>query len=248
MSSINTSISRVRSLLLSPKEQRPTADQLFNSLTMEYQNFVNEIDSTNLPWLYNSQTVRLNGNFIDYLVTNPTGKVLFVTANTGCNCHGAIPLEFADLADISSNCYLFSPLDWGVERDFGEAWAVHFPFQIAFYRKDGDLWFRLAPNICGCALSSITIVYSTGDWLENLSTDSVAVLTQHHQLVEVRTALNLLPGTEWIDNAEANQAKRVNLDRSLSRQEARYAQQFLYGKRMMTADLTTSRVSLGEYW
>jgi len=256
MSDINASVSRVRSLLLNPKEQAPTPDQVFTNLTYEYQQIYNELDSTNLPWTYHEQTVNVNGGGPDYLVTEPTGKVLFVTANPGCDCHGAIPLEFADLADISSTYRLFSPLDYGYSRDFNEnggPWTFG-GLQIAFYRKDdGQLWFRLAPDICCCSLDNIKIVYSTGDWISNLSTDSTALLSQHHQLPETRTAQNLLPASEWLMDESANQARRANLDRSLARQEERYAKQFMYAKRMIHADESSERATFGEsgwgaYW
>lgn len=242
--SINSSISRVRSLLLNPKANAPTPDQLFTSLTMEYQTFYNELDASGQVWSFNEQTININSGTIDYLVTNPTGKILFVLAYPQNAYFGPVSLEFADLAGISSDFFLYSPLDYGFSPDFNEAINFPFPFQIAFYRKDGDLWFKLPPF--AYALTAIKIVYSTGDWLTNLNTESTAVLSQHHALPDVRTALNLLPGCEWTGSEESNQNKRANLGRTLGVQEQRYYQQFIYAKRSMTADQVTVR---GDgYW
>lgn len=246
MSDINTSISRVRSLLLNPKENCPTPEQLFTQLCLEYQNYFNELDSSGLPWTMTEQTINVTSGQTDYLVTNPTGKVLFVVAYPENDAYGPFSLEFADLAEVSSDFYLFSPLDYGFSPDFNELITFPWPFQIAFYRKDNNLWFRLAPFAYN--IESIKITYSTGDWLENLQMTDTAVLSQYHGLVEVRTALNLLPGAEWVGNEDANQNKRANLGKTLAIQEERYARQFLYGRRNITTPETTSRAGLGGYW
>lgn len=255
MSTINDSISRIRSLLLNPKTAKPSMDTLFTNLTYEFQNFYNELSTSNLPWTYNEQIVNVTSGQTDYLLVNPTGKVLFVIAYPQNTAFGPVSLEFADLASISSDFFLFSPLDSGFSPDFNEAINFPFPFDIAFYRKDNDLWFRLPPF--AYALTSIKVVYSTGDWLSNLQTTDTAVLSAHHALPEVRSALNLLAASEWVDESimvvngrktigSANQQQRNNLERGLLRQEAMYARQFMYAKREMTADQTSERVAYGS--
>lgn len=244
MSTINDSISRVRSGLLNPKAQSPTVDQLFTNLTYEYQNFYNEIDSTNKPWTYHDITVNVSASTTDYLVPITPGKILFVIAYPTDTNYGAVSLEFADLADVSSDFFLYSPLDFGFSPDFNELVNFPFPLQIAFYRKDNNVWFRLAPF--AYALTSIKIIYSTGDWLQNLTTESTAVLSNHHQLVEVRTMMNSLPAADWVSDEKTNQNRRNNLAMSLATQEARYAKQFMYAKRMMTADETNVRMSYND--
>lgn len=242
--SINDSISRTRSLLLSPKENCPTLDQLFTHLTAEFSNFYNSLDSSGKPWTYNDVTVSTSGGSTDYLVPVTPGKVLFVTAIPENNLFGPIGLEFADLANVSSNFYPFAPLDYAMSRDFNE--LINFPFtaQTAFYRKDSDLWFRLAPFTN--AVSSVTIVYSTGDWIENLSIENTAVLSNHHHLVHTRAAMNCLPGAEWKNDENYNQLKRTNLAQSLAAAEQRYAREFLYAKRSLTADETSVRPSYDD--
>jgi hypothetical protein len=244
--SINSSISKVRSLLLNPKSNRPTVDQLFSNLTDEFQAFYNELETSSQPWTYNEVTVNVNAGVYDYLVPVTTGKVLFATAYPQDTNFGPIALEIADLAEVTSNFFLYSPLDWGFSRDFNEVINLPFPFQIAFYRKGGDLWFRLAPF--SYALTSITITYSTGDWLQNLNVNTTAVLPNHHGLVETRTAMNLLPGCEWSADVNRDDLKRKNLAMSLSTQAQRYSRNFMYAKRNLGGDAVTDRSVFGEYY
>ena len=238
MGDINTNISRVRSLLLNPQDNAPTLDQLWSHLTMEMQNFYNELSSSFLPWTYHEQSINVTSGLTDYLVTEPTGKILFVIAYPENTDLTPVSLEFADLADVSSDFYLYSPLDYGYTPDFNESINFPFPFQIAFYRKDNDLYFRVAPFSYN--LTSIKIIYSTGDWLTNLQFTDSAVLPQHHGLVEVRTALNLLPAAKWTGDA-SDQDMRANLGRTLAVQEGRYNQQFILSKRNITIPETTMR-------
>lgn len=243
--SINSSISNVRSLLLNPKEQAPSVDQLFTHLSAEFQHMFNELSNSGQPWTFNSITVSTAGN-ADHLVPVTPGRVLFVTALPSGNGFGPIALEFADLADVSSNFYPYSPLDYGLSRDFNE--RINFPFaaQIAFYRKDNDLWFRLAPFVG--ALQSVTITYSTGNWVDNLSLGNTAVLSEHHHLVHTRTAMDLLPAAEWKTDENFNQARRENLARSFIAAEQRYAQQFIIAKRSLTEDEVGVRPSFDDGW
>lgn len=189
----------------------------------------------------NEQTITVTSGETDYLVVTPPGKILFAVAYPENDDYAPFSLEIADLAEVSSDFYLYSPLDWGYSPDFNELITFPWPFQIAFYRKDGDLWFRLAPFAYN--IQSVKLTYSTGDWLSNLQTTDTAVLPQYHALVEVRTALNLLPAAQWSGNEDANQNRRANLGKTLAIQEDRYAQQFLYGRRNMSVPETTTRHS-----
>lgn len=221
-------------------------DQLFSHAVAEFQSFINELSNTDLTWTYNSVTVNTTSNDTDYLLPITPGKVLFVTGTPYNNIYGPVALEFANLADVSSDFYPFNALDYSsYSPDFNE--AINFPFnlQIAFYRKNNDLWFRLAPNT---QWSSINITYSTGDWLDNLTIENAAVLSNHHHLVHTRAAMNLLPAAEWKKDEEYNQLRRTNLEKSLMMAEERYAQQFVYAKRNLTADETSVRPSCDDGW
>ena len=246
MSVFNESLSRVDDLLVNPKEQMPSISMRFTHLTYEFQQLYNELSNSGKPWTYNTVSVTVNPGTTDYVVPNASGRVMFVMAYPVDANYNPVSLEFADLADVSADFWPYSPLDFGLAKDFNEAWTLPFPFQIAFYRKDGELWFRLPPF--AMTLTNIDVIFSTGDWIENLSTGDAAVLSQHHQLAEVRAAMNLLPAAEWTDDAAMNDAKRAALAQSLPEQEARYAREFLYAKRSLTRDMPVVRAAFGEWY
>lgn len=246
MSSINESISLVRSVLLNPKSGRPTLDQLFTNMTFEFQQIYNELASSNLPWSHQSVTINVAPGTESYLVPVSVGKVLFAYADSSTSTFGPVGLEIVDLAEVTSDFYPFTPLDYGISRDFNELWTLNPGAQIALYRQDGNLYIRLAPFATG--ISSVTLAFSTGNWLENLTSDSVGVLPEHHMLAVVRTAMNLLPGAEWTDERDYNLSQRQQLALSLDRQEQRYARQFMYAKRNMAADAVTTREPYGGYY
>ena len=216
----------------------------FTHLTYEFQQLYNELANSGKPWTYNTISVTVNPGATDYVVPGASGKVMFVMAYPLDTNLNPVSLEFADIADVSADFWPYSPLDFALARDFNEAWTLPFPFQIAFYRKGGELWFRSPPF--AMTLTQIDVVLSTGDWVENLSTADEAVLSQHHQLVEVRAAINLLPAAEWSDDAAMNTAKRSALAQSLPAQEERYAREFLYAKRSLTRDMPVIRTAFGE--
>lgn len=247
MSSINESISLLASTLLNPKSQKPTLDQRFTQLTAEFQAMCNELDSTNLPWTHNTITVTVSPGTESYLVpASSIGKVLFAYADSSTSTFGPVGLEIVDLDQVTTDLYPFTPLDYGISRDFNELWTLSAGAQIALYRQSGSLYFRLAPFATG--IESVTLVYSTGDWLTNLNSASTAVLPGHHMLVIVRAAMNLLAGCEWNDDRAYNIDQRKQLAMSLSAQESRYSKNFLYAKRSMSGDAVTSREPYGGYY
>jgi len=248
MASINEALSLLASTLFNPKSQSPTVDQRFTQLTWEFQHLYNELDASNKPWTYNSITVNVNSGQQDYLVPVAVGKVLFAYANTlNEPTFGSIGMEIVDLAEVSSDFYLFNPLNYGYSRDFNEIWASPFKPDIALYRQDGQLYFRLRPY--NDDLESVTLVFSTGDWITNLSIETSAVLPQYHQLAIVRAGMNLMPGCEWQGDREYNLQQRKQLMPVLAQQADRYYGQFIIAKRQMSADTDTERISaLGESW
>jgi hypothetical protein len=244
MSSVNQSISRVRTLLLNPKDQKPTVDQIFDALLRESQDFHNELSNSHQAWTVGSVDVDVTGDQTDYLVARSVGKILFVTAFPDDNDSPMIPVEFSDLAGVSNDYWWYSPLDYGYARDFNERFYSAYPLKIAFYRSDGNLKFRIMPQSVNYA--RIRITYSLGDWAENLTTSSTAVLGEHHSLVETRAAINLLAGAEWTDNEEADERKRMRIERSLIGQEERKAKNFMYARRNLIADADSVRLGFGE--
>lgn len=232
-------MSKVRWGLGNPSEQSPTLDAVFSAVITEFQAFYNELSSSAKPWTYNTAQVTITNGVADYIVPAPPGKVMFVTGQPINNTLGAIALEFADLAEVSSDFYLFSPLNFGFSPDFNESVSFPLNLNVAFYRKNNSLWLRIAPY--PTAFEYLTITYATGDWISGVSVNDEAVLSEHHHLPITRAQQNLLPMTTWTKDENANQLKRNNFERSFDRQIARYAEAFMYAKRNLTNDETNYR-------
>lgn len=246
MPALNQALSLLASALMNPKQQKPTLDQRFTQLTWEFQNFYNELTNSHIPWTYNSVSVDTLDSQLDYLVPQNVGTVLFAYATPlNNNLYGPIPLTIVDLAHISSNFFLFSPLDFGISRDFNEVlWAPH-GTEISFYRdgSSGLLYFRLAPQ--GIALQNVTLIYATGNWIDGIDPSANPILGQHHMLPIVRAAMSLLPGCEWNDGLDRSKS----LSSTLPIQETRYERQFMLTRRSLNADLEpTYRIPFGGDW
>lgn len=246
MSTINNNLSLLASMLGNPKSQKPTTDQRLTQLMLEFQNLVNELTNTGKPWMTQTTVVNVSGGTEDYLVPANIGKVLFVYANRSDNVFGPFAMEFCDLASVSSDFYLFSPLDYGIARDFNEAFAVPFPAQIAFFRQGGSLYFRLPPF--GTGIDSISIVSSVGDWIDALAAEDEFVVKNHAHLAVTRAAMNLLPMTEWVGDRKFNLEQRGQFAQSLQRQNESYTTAWILAKRSLVDDAPSYRVPMGGDW
>jgi len=244
LSSINEAMSLLDSVLFNPKSQKPTVAQRWTMLAFEFQNFINELNNTSLPWTHQPVTVNIQAGTEDYIIPSNVGTVLFCYANSDNDYYGPIGIEFADFAGVSSDFYLFSPLDYGFARDFNEAFAMSSPIQLALYYEGGQLKFRVPPFTTS-KLTSITFACSTGNWIDQLSGTDTAVMPAHHILPITRTGINLLPGCEWAGDRKFNLEQRQQLAISLPAMEARYAQSFLIAKRTMHGDQPSFRQPYG---
>lgn len=247
MSTINSAMQLLDSVLLNPKAQKPTVAQKWTQLAFEFQNLTNELNNTSLPWTTTEIEVTITPGTEDYLVPGNVGKVLFAYANTDNDYFGPISIEFADFAGVSSDFYLFSPLDYGFSRDFNEVSFASVPLQMALFREGGSLKFRVPP-FSTTSFTSITLVTSVGNWIDELSPSDEMVLPGHHMLAIVRAAINLLPGSEWAGEREFNVSQRQQLALSLPAQEQRYAQSWMIAKRTMSADQPSYRIPYGGEW
>lgn len=236
MSSINESVSRVRELLLSPKEQKPSVSIIFGRLLSEYQNLYNELSNTSMVWNTREAKVNLQQNKTDYLIPGNIGKILFVTLQGTDTNYPPVPVEFSDLASVSSDYYLFEPLYYEY-APYSPTGA--YPGSIAFYRKDNSLYARIAPFSSGTG--QLTVTYSVGNWINSVATDSSASFGEYHAMIETRAAKSLVTAAEWTSDLESDEVKRRNLRIDLSEMDARYSQNFMYAKRNLTADHTTYR-------
>jgi hypothetical protein len=246
MSTIIKDVAAVRLLLVNPNEQSPSVDQIFNALLMEYQNLYNELSNTSQPWTTDSVEISLNSNDADYLINRKIGKVLNVTAYLDNANYAPVMLEFGDFAEVSAaGLSFFSPLYFGSDRDFVN-WGTNSAPTMAFYRKQGRLYARV-PAL-GYEAARVVITYAVGNWIEDISPESEAAMSEHHGLVRLRAAMNVLEASEWSGDREFNQMRKSNLDASFSRQEQRASQNLMLAKRSLTADHVTTRDAWEDCW
>lgn len=242
MTTINSSIDNVRRHLLKPREQSPNVDTVFGAILDEMRNFTNELTNSNVAWDVREYEVSLGGFDGEYLVGDGIGKILFCTANNNAYPYSTL-VDFVDLSDASTNWWTYEtgtasrPEDWGY-------WAGY-PGQVAFVRKGGSLYAKMAPNSGGINLK---ITAAAGDWAENVDLRSSAVLSEYHHLPEIRAAMNVLADAEWSDDAGKDEMKRKNLMATLPVQENRVYEQFRIAKRSLTADAVVFRETMDDYF
>lgn len=226
MSTIKESVGNVRLLLDTPREQKPNVRQIFGSVLREYQNAMNELANSNVMWSLKETTVTLTGQ-ADKLVGSNIGKILFVTANQD----NPYLVDFTDLRDTSAYWWDYYPIASERPQDYNYA---GYPYYIAFYHKDGQLYLRSPVNYL--AGEVLTITSAVGDWTSNVSAGSSAVLSQYHHLPEIRAAMNLAHNARWTDSEEADLVHIQGLLQSLAMQEQRVYEQFRIHKRSLVAD------------
>lgn len=237
MSSINTSISQVRELLLDPKDQAPTVKQVFGAVLREFQTFYNELANSSVAWTYGETTVSLGGQLGDYTVNEneSIGKILFVSMKYANG--GYFPIAFTNMSDASTNWWSYYPV---IPDESNAAPYNVLGMEAAFYRKDGQLRVRLGENLRFGG--ELRISYATGNWTENADPAQIAVLTQYHSLPEIRAAQAMIEACEWRNEAYDDKRKR-NLALSLKDQEMRVYDQFRIAKRSPHADQPSTRAS-----
>lgn len=132
-------------------------------------------------------------------------------------------IEFDELGDMNFN--------WPYPKNFGSLvynvdGSPHTAQRMAFYRKGGvdQVYVRVTPIPARPA--TYQILYQVGDFARSAALATVPVLPQHHDLLEIRTAISLLPASNWSDNASANSSRRGEFALALSNDERALAADF----------------------
>lgn len=227
MALISESLNRVSELLLDPLEQKPSVKLKFGALLREFQNFTNELGNSSVNWTTQNFNLVVDGSTGDYLVSaSNVGKILFVVNDSITTPY---PLEFTDLADLSSNWWYYNPIIAARPEDYNFA-----PYgnQIAFYRKNGSLYAKVPTGLA----TTVSVTAAMGDWSSNAQLNDSPVLSEYHHLPEIRAALSLRPIAEWGANEDRNQMMRRDLLDSLMMQESRVYSQFILAKRSIVGD------------
>lgn len=211
--------------LLEPLSNRPSRRYLLQLATTNLQSFFNEIQATGRPWAIGDQplTLTVASGQTDYIlpVGNEFGRVMDVTTYDPSNpSHIERQIPFWELADQRGN--------WPGPRN-AQTYSfdsLHSAQRMSFYRKQfsNDVYVSVWP--VPQATVSYRVLWSVGDWASQMSLDDSPLLTQHHALLGIKTALDALPGSAWWESEEQNRLRRNELKESLSNRLPILMQQF----------------------
>jgi hypothetical protein len=227
--------------LLEPLSQRPSRRYLLQLATTNLQSFFNEITQTGRPWAVCSDPIILTvlPGQSEYLLPagDEFGRVLDVTTYDPSNAsfiERQVP--FFELAD--------QKFDWGGPRNQAvyTSSARHTAQRMSFFKKgfQNDTYVSVWP--VPQESSSYRILYSLGSWATEMALDESPLLTQHHALLVVKTALDALPGSAWFGDEKENRLRRNELQSSLAGRMPIHMDQFRRFVKNLTQPRMTERL------
>lgn len=226
--------------LIEPLPQRPSRRYLLALTTANLQSFFNETTQTGRPWAVCDQPIILTvaSGQSEYVlpVGNEWGRPLDVTTCDPSNTSFVErQIEFTELAD--------QKLDWDAPRN-AQTYidsAGHTAQKMSFYKKgfQNDTYVSVWPVPQGS--SSYRILYSLGNWASDMSLEDSPLLTQHHALLTIKTALDALPGSAWWEDEKDNRLRRNELQASLAGRLPIHMDQFRRFVRNVTQPRMTYR-------
>lgn len=207
-------MSNIRTRLVDPRAQRPTDRALLLALSTQLQHFVNRANLTSRPWAVDELSLVVVSNTEDYAlpVDSRFGKPILVrTINPSNPSLIERDVDFVELGEFN--------FDWDMPKNFGGYYtpdgSPNNAARLAFFRKGGtdQVWVRVVPVPSQSA--QYQILYQIGVYGETAPLSETPLLPEHHALVEVWTALAVLPHCEWDDDQSANQSRRKELAMTL---------------------------------
>lgn len=226
MATVQEMMSNVRLRLGDPLPERPGARHLLKSVLDHTQSLYNQINNVSRGWSVREIPLQVSAGQDDYLLAAADfGKPLMVlTSDPSSPIHWERPVPFFELQNLH--------MAYNGPRD-GANWlsgffdgSNHTAQGLAFYRVEGDgvrVRIRPVPQ----ASATYKIAYMVGDWRDSAALTSSPVLKEHHQLIEVRAGLSVLPIAEWDGCDEKdNQERRKNFTGVLRGEEQLYRRDF----------------------
>lgn len=239
MPSLQNMMVNVRGRLGEPHAQHPSNHQVLLALSTHIQRYCNRLNLTGRPWAVDECSLLAVAGQEDYPVTATNfGRPIQVRTVYPANpSHIERDIDFFELGDVN--------FDWPFPRDFGALsfnpdGSPHTAQRMAFFRRGGQnqCYVRLIPIPQQSA--QYQILYTVGV-LGDTALATVPVLPEHHALIEIRTAISLLPQTQWVDDNRANSDTRREYAAALKNDEVELTRDFeLYisstsGNRRMSA-------------
>lgn len=219
MATLNEIASRVRTeRLFSPRPQKPGLHEVLGAVLTHTQNLYNEASNSNEAWATGKYFLTVNANQEDYLLVldGSAGKILLVTTWQPTNPnHIERPINFYDVQNLNFEWDL--PANVGIAGWWNWDGSPNTAARIAFYNEDGSTYARIKPIPQQTA--QYRILYTIGDWVSSAGIASSPILSNHHQLIEVRAARSVLPAASWFDDDVRDAAKRKEIWASINEDE-----------------------------
>lgn len=227
------------------RAQAPSEDDVLREVSSHLRNFLNTLNNTNLAWDYRTLTIAVGANQAAYQIPDASfGKAFAVLTRDDSNpSHVVRRVPFFEAPNLH--------FDWSAPGNIGAYpvsyfdGSLHTAVRAAFYWNAGVAYVSFLPTPQLSA--DYDVSYSVGDSTRSMSLDSVPILSQHHDLIEVRAARSLLPLAEWWDDEARNERKRRELALSLTADEQIYNQQFLAAATLKNAGTGISWRYRGEW-
>jgi hypothetical protein len=215
----------VRVRLGHPRAQSPSAHDILLNLSTQIQRYLNELALSGRTWAVDEVPLVVGAGQEDYPITATNfGRPLQVRTVYSANpSYIERDVEFDELADMNYN--------WPYPKNLGSLitnvdGSPNTAMRMAFYRRGGldQAYVRVTP--IPAATATYQILYQVGSFADSAALATVPVLPEHHALLEIRTAISLLPLAEWSDDAKVNASKQQALALSLSNDERFLASSF----------------------
>lgn len=219
-----------------PIAQKPSDDLILLNLTTQIQSYVNKVNLSAKPWVVDQWNLNVVQGIEDYPIgVSNFGKPLMVRTVYPANpAHIERVVDFFELQDLN--------FDWNLPRNFGNTFfnldgSPHTALRMAFFRKGGSdqVYVRVLP--VPQLAATYQILYQLGEYGSTESLSTIPVLPQHHALIEVRTAISLLPAASWTEDESFNSKKREEFALSLGNDAKDLEREFA----LYTQTMTVSR-------
>lgn len=236
--------SNVRLRLGDPRANKPGDFQVLHQVCTQIRTIKRHQRNTSNPWNFNDLTIQVVANQDVYQINAADfGTPLALYTYDPTN-----PAWVARLVDF----YLPQnmPFDWGYQQN--AAWAFT-PWdgtnctaqRCAFYWRDGNAFVEFQPLPQLAATYRVRYLQSANG-VNDAALTSSPISNEDADLCEVRSAIALLPLTEWDapqtkDGRAANAERRRDLTLSLSAEERELTRQFEAAQLITTGPRTTVR-------
>lgn len=226
MADLSSMMERVRAVHLGePRAQKPSTYQVLSKLAIQIQRYINRLSLSERSWAVAEAALTVATGVEDYpIAAVDFGRPIQVRTVWPANpSHIERDIDFFELGDIN--------FDWPYPKNLGALLfapdgSPHTAQRMAFFRKSGvdQAYIRVQP--IPQLTATYQILYQIGNYADSAALVTIPVLLQHHALIEVRTALSLLPIAEWTGDIKADSAMREQLAMQLKNDEVELARDF----------------------